>query len=109
MERDKEIEKLVNVVRRIGRSANYAAFNKVEPDATQFCAAQYNRVLARLSQLEPAVSQAFAPLADSAPPEITRIAARELAAYFEDESTAQCGHHRGRRGRRGFGTVKIVW
>ncbi|PYP82981.1 MAG: hypothetical protein DMF61_24655 [Blastocatellia bacterium AA13] len=108
MERDKEIEKLVNVLRRVARSANYAAFNKVEPDAAQFCAAQYNRLLARLTQLEPAVAQAFAPLADSAPPEITRIAARELAAYFEDESSPECGGRRHRR-RRGFGTVRVAW
>src|SRR5437773_1233561 len=106
MERDREIAKLVNVLRRIARSANYAAFNNVNPDAARFCAAQYNRVLARLSSLEPAVTRAFAPLADSAPPQITLIAARELAAYFDDEAPAaayrgvRCGSRRVRCGVR---------
>ena len=105
MERDKEVVKLVNVLRRIARSANYASFNEADPDASGFCAAQYNRVLARLNVLEPAVTKAFAPLAESAPPGITRIAARELAAYFEDEASPRDQ----RRRHCGRGTVWVGW
>ena len=105
MEREKEIAKLVNVLRRIARSATYASFNEVDADAARFCAAQYNRVLARLNSLEPAVASAFAPLAGSAPPGITRIAARELAAYFGDEASPR----EYRRGRGCGGTVHIGW
>ena len=46
-----ETVKLLNVLRRIARAAGYAAWIKAGPDATQFCVAQYNRVLARLSEL----------------------------------------------------------
>ena len=80
---EKETVKLLNVLRRIARAAGYAAWTKAGTDATQFCVAQYNRVLARLSELEPTIKPLFTPLSESASPEVTRIAARELLAYFE--------------------------
>src|SRR5678815_2976966 len=80
---EKETVKLLNVLRRIARAAGYAAWTKPGPDATQFCVAQYNRVLARLTELEPATKPLFTPLSETASPEVTRLAARELLAYFE--------------------------
>jgi len=80
---EKETVKLLNVLRRIARAAGYAAWTRAGADATQFCVAQYNRVLARLSELEPGLKSLFAPLPESASPEVIRIAARELLAYFE--------------------------
>ena len=80
---EKETVKLLNVLRRIARAAGYAAWTRTGADATQFCVSQYNRVLARLSELEPALKPLFAPLPESASPEVIRIAARELLAYFE--------------------------
>ena len=81
-----ETVKLVNVLRRIARAASYAAWVKSDADAVRFCAAQYNRVLARLNELEPNIRSLFAPLPDDSSPDVTRIAARDLAAYFEDEA-----------------------
>jgi len=80
---EQETVKLLNVLRRIARAAGYASWNKSGRDATQFCVAQYNRVLARLNELEPAAKPLFAPLRESASAEVVRIAARELLAYFE--------------------------
>ena len=80
---EQETVKLLNVLRRIARAAGYAAWTKPGPDATEFCVAQYNRVLSRLSDLEPSVKPLFTPLSDSASPEVIRMAARELLAYFE--------------------------
>jgi len=80
---EQETVKLLNVLRRIARAAGYAAWTRAAPEATQFCVAQYNRVLARLTELEPAIKPLFTPLCESASPEVTRIAARELLAYFE--------------------------
>src|SRR4029450_7447404 len=80
---EKETVKLLNVLRRIARAASCAAWTRSAPDATHFCVAQYNKVLARLTELEPAISSLFTPLADDASPEVVRIAARELLAYFE--------------------------
>ena len=93
---EQETRKLLNVLRRIARAAGYAAWTKAGPDATQFCVAQYNRVLARLSELEPSVKPLFTPLSDSASAEVIRIAARELLAYFEaDEPEVIRGFGRG--------------
>ena len=78
--------KLVNVLRRIARAAGYAAWVKREPEAARFCVAQYNKVLSRLVELEPNLKTLFTPLAEDTSPEIVRMAARELAAYFEDEA-----------------------
>lgn len=80
---EQETVKLLNVLRRIARAAGYAAWTRASADATQFCASQYNRILARLSELEPALKPLFAPLSESASPEVIRIAARDLFAYFE--------------------------
>lgn len=80
---EQETVKLLNVLRRIARAAGYAAWTKAGPDATQFCVAQYNRVLARLIELEPSVKPLFTPLSESASAEVIRMAARELLAYFE--------------------------
>src|SRR5262245_2503676 len=102
MERNREIAKLVNVLYRIARGANYVAMTGgADPQAARFCVAQYNGVLGRLVEIEPAAGQAFASLAPDASPEVSRIAARELAAYFEDESQKERHHRRARRHGRG--------
>ena len=98
---EKETVKLLNVLRRIARAAGYAGWTRAAADATQFCASQYNRVLARLSELEPAISPLFTPLNESASPEVIRIAARELLAYFEaDEPEFARGFYFNCRPRR---------
>jgi hypothetical protein len=112
---EKETVKLLNVLRRIARAAGYAAWTKAGPDATQFCVAQYNRILARLTELEPGVKPLFAPLPETASAEVIRIAARELLAYFEaDEPEFVPGFGRGfyfgcgpRRGRARIKCVPV--
>jgi len=86
---EKETVKLLNVLRRIARSAGYAAWAKSDAEAARFCVTQYNKVLARLIELEPAVAPLFTPLSEGASPVVIRIAAKELLAYFEaDEPEA---------------------
>ncbi|HEX6283822.1 MAG TPA: hypothetical protein VFZ71_03065 [Pyrinomonadaceae bacterium] len=80
---EQEISKLLSVLRRIARATRYIEWTKPGPDATQFCVAQYNRILARLSELEPAVAPLFTPLADTTSAEVIRMACRDLVAYFE--------------------------
>jgi hypothetical protein len=80
---EQETRKLLNVLRRIARAAGYLDWSKAGPEATQFLVAQYNRVFARLGELEPSVKPLFTPLSEDASPEVIRIAARELLAYFE--------------------------
>jgi hypothetical protein len=85
METARETAKLVNVVRRIARAATHAAWTR-NAEAARYCATQYNKVLARLSELEPSVAHLFTALPETASPDVTRIAAHELAAYFGEES-----------------------
>ena len=93
---EQETVKLLNVLRRIARAAGYAAWTKPGPEATQFCVGQYNRVLARLAELEPTVKPLFTLLPEASSAEVIRIAARELLAYFEaDEPEAVRGFGRG--------------
>lgn len=83
---EKETVKLLNVLRRIARAAGYTAWVKSDPEAARFCISQYNKVLERLTELEPALKPLFTPLAEDTSPEVTRIAARELLAYFEADA-----------------------
>jgi hypothetical protein len=80
---EQETVKLLNVLRRIARAAGYTAWVKSSSDAAGFCANQYNKILARLTELEPALAPLFTSLPEDASPEVIRIAARELLAYFE--------------------------
>ena len=107
MERDKEITKLMNVLHRVARAAMYTTWNNAGQDAARFCVSQYNKVLRRLGELEPSVAQLFTPLAEQALPEVVRIAASELAAYFEDESAAE--PHRTHRRARCGSRVWVGW
>lgn len=111
-----ETNKLINVLRRIARGAAYVAWAKPAPDAVRFCVTQYNKVLARLLELEPDIKTLFTPLREDASADIVRIAARELVAYFEDEAPEPyafrfdfgCGSRRIRgRGRRGCGPIAV--
>jgi hypothetical protein len=108
MERDREIVKLINVLRRIARAANYAAHYNRQPDAARFCVSQYNRVLRRLAELEPAVAPLFVELREEASPEVVHLAAIELAAFFFDEVEGERPHHRARHcgGER---RVRVGW
>ena len=89
---EQEVVKLLNVLRLTARAARYAEWTRSASDATQFCVVQYNRILARLAELEPAIKPLFPPLSDSASPDVIRMAARELIAYFEiDEPESEPG------------------
>ena len=88
MERDQELLKLINVLRRTGRMASQAHWTGADKDAARFCAEKYNRVLARLQELDESVGAVFEPLAPESSLTVTAIACRQLAAYYEDELDA---------------------
>lgn len=85
MERDKELAKLINVLRRTGRMALQSEWTGGKEDAAAFCTDQYNRVLARLKELDPGVGAVFEPLAAGSSLTVVAMASRQLAAYYEDE------------------------
>ncbi|HYV05125.1 MAG TPA: hypothetical protein VFB82_11085 [Blastocatellia bacterium] len=85
MEREKELAKLVNVLRRTSRMALQSEWTGSSQDAARFCVEQYNRVLARLKELDPGVGSVFDPLAADSSLTVAAMACRQLAAYYEDE------------------------
>ena len=86
MEREQEIRRLVNVLRRTSRVSMQAEWTGEKEDAAAHSVNQYNKVLARLSVLAPEVGAIFDPLPDNASLTIAAMACRQLAAYFEEES-----------------------
>ena len=83
---EQETRRLLNVLRRIARAAGYAAWVKADPTAATFCVNQYNKVLQRLSELEPGIKPLFVTLKEDSSPEVVRIASRELLAYFDADA-----------------------
>ena len=95
MERDKELAKLINVLRRTSRMALQSEWTGGKEDAAAFCTDQYNRVLARLKEIDPGVSAVFEPLPSGSSLTVVAMAARQLAAYYEDELGPTKGFGRG--------------
>ena len=85
MERDKELRKLINVLRRTSRMALQTEWTGGKEDAAAFCTEQYNRVLTRLKEMDPGVSVVFEPLPAGSSLTVVAMASRQLAAYYEDE------------------------
>ncbi|MGA9768256.1 MAG: hypothetical protein WBV94_04395 [Blastocatellia bacterium] len=85
MEREKELAKLVNVLRRTSRMALQSEWTGSAQDAARFCVEQYNRVLARLREIDSDVGAVFEPLPADSSLTVAAMACRQLAAYYEDE------------------------
>ena len=95
MEREKVLVKLINVLRRTSRMALQSEWTGGKEDAAAFCVDQYNRVLARLKELDPGVGVVFEPLPAGSSLTVVAMAARQLAAYYEDELGPARGFGRG--------------
>lgn len=95
MERQKELLKLINVLRRTSRIALQSEWTGGKEDAAAFCTDQYNRVLARLKELDPGVGVVFEPLPGGSSLTVVAMASRQLAAYYEDELGPGKGFGRG--------------
>jgi hypothetical protein len=85
MEREKELVKLINVLRRTSRMAMQSEWTGGKEDAAAFCTEQYNRVLARLREIDAGVGSVFDPLPAGSSLTVVAMASRQLAAYYEDE------------------------
>ena len=95
MEREKELIKLINVLRRTSRMALQSEWTGGKDDAAAFCTEQYNRVLARLREMNPGVDVRFQPLPAGSSLTVVAMASRQLAAYYEDELGPVRGFGRG--------------
>ena len=99
MEREKELVKLINVLRRTSRMAMQSEWTGGKEDAAAFCTEQYNRVLARLKEMDAGVGSVFDPLPAGSSLTVVAMASRQLAAYYEDE----LGPAKGSGRAQGFG------
>ena len=95
MEREKELVKLINVLRRTSRMALQSEWTGGKEDAAAFCTDQYNRVLTRLKELDQGVGLIFEPLPSGSSLTVVAMASRQLAAYYEDELGSARGFGRG--------------
>jgi len=95
MEREKELVKLINVLRRTSRMALQSEWTGGKEDAAAFCTDQYNRVLTRLKELDSGVGVIFEPLPTGSSLTVVAMASRQLAAYYEDELGSSRGFGRG--------------
>ena len=95
MERQKELFKLINVLRRTGRMALQSEWTGGKEDAAAYCTDQYNRVLARLKEMDASVGVIFEPLPAGSSLTVVAMACRQLAAYYEDEVRPVKGFGRG--------------
>ena len=95
MEREKELVKLINVLRRTSRMALQSEWTGGKDDAAAHCTDQYNRVLNRLKEMDPGVGVIFQPLPPGSSFTVVAMASRQLAAYYEDELGTARGFGRG--------------
>lgn len=105
-ERKREIAKLVRVLHQIAFAEKFSAWNERREDISRFSVQQYNRVFARLKEIEPSIAGLFIELQEVANPRVIRMAAHELAGYFEEELAPEEKHQR--HGSRGCGSHKRV-
>src|SRR5205085_4858979 len=104
MEREKELLKLINVLRRTGRMALQAEWTGAgkDPATAAYCTGQYNRVLARLKEIDAGAGTVFDPLPPDATLSVVAMACRQLVAYYEDELGPELRKHRPHVGVYGF-------
>src|SRR5437667_9733389 len=63
MEREKELPKLINALRRTSRMALQSELTGSAQDTAAFCVEQYNRILARVKVMDGTVGNLVEPLA----------------------------------------------
>ena len=85
----RDTQKLAAVLCQIAHDAGQALLCRGDPDVTRFCAAQYNRVYARLCEIDPELTAPFGLLPDDAGAGEIRIVARALAAYLKEKTRAE--------------------
>jgi hypothetical protein len=85
MEREQELKKLINVLHRTTRAALRVQWMQVGEGETRFAVEQFNRILARLGELDPNVKTVFAPLPPESSLTTVALACRQVVSYFEDE------------------------
>ena len=93
MEREQEIRKLINVLHRMTRTAARVQWMGAGENEARFAVSQYNKILARLSELDPNIKGVFDALPEDSTLTVVAMAARQMVSYYEDEVKTE---HRGK-------------
>ncbi len=101
---EREAKKLAAVLHQIAHDAGYVLLCRGDPEIVRFCIAQYNRVYARLGELNPALTAPFGRLPDDASAGEIRIVARALVAYIREKTRKER-----KRAWAGMGCIGFVW
>ena len=101
---ERETKRLAAVLHQIAYDAGYVLLCRGDPEIAKYCIAQYNRVHARLGEVNPALTAPFGRLPDDASAGEIRIVARALVAYIREKTRKQR-----KRARVGVGCIGFVW
>lgn len=93
MEREQEIRKLINVLHRMTRTAARVQWMGAGESEARFAVTQFNKILARLSELDVHLKGVFDPLPEDSTLTVVAMAARQIVSYYEDEVKTE---HRGK-------------
>jgi hypothetical protein len=85
MEREQELKKLLNVLHRTARSAVRVQWMNAGESEARYAVAQFNKVLARLTELDSSLKNIFDPIPPDASLTTVAIACRQVVSYYEDE------------------------
>ncbi len=91
MDREQELKKLINVLNRMSRTAVRVQWTGAGESEARFAVTQFNRILARLFELDEHVKGLFAPLAEDSTLTVVAMAARQVVSYYEDEVHTERG------------------
>ena len=86
---ERELKRLAAVLHRIAHDAGCALLCRDAPDSVRFCTAQYNRIRARIAELDADLAALFGPLPNDATAGQVRIVARALAASIREKARAE--------------------
>ncbi len=93
MEREQELRKLITVLHRLTRTAARVQWMGAGENEARFAVSQYNKILARLSELDPNIKGVFDGLPEDSTLTVVAMAARQVVSYYEDEVKTE---HRGK-------------
>ncbi|HEY6331860.1 MAG TPA: hypothetical protein VI756_21210 [Blastocatellia bacterium] len=92
MEQVHEAARLRNVIHVTAKMAVGLTRWGADKEAVAFCVAQYNRILARLKELNPQFAPFFQAIPADSSANVAAIACRLLAGYFDSSSRAYSHH-----------------
>ena len=94
MEREQELKKLINVLHRTARTAMRVQWMEVGEDEARFAVTQFNRILARLAEIDANIRTVFGPLPEGSSLTTVAMACRQVVSYYEDEVGMEEGERR---------------